>query len=102
MNNAMSSRRRFTVVLAASLGGLMLLAGCRSKEASVESLTAPIASPSPTPTPTVDPRITDLERIRPGVEAPDFSLTDQDGRTHRLADLRGKKRVVLVFYRGFF
>jgi cytochrome oxidase Cu insertion factor (SCO1/SenC/PrrC family) len=82
--------------------GALLLDGCESKSASVGSLTAPIASPSPTPTPTVDPRITDLNRIKVGSEAPDFSLLDQDGKRHRLADLRGKKYVVLTFYRGFF
>lgn len=89
--------------------GLILLAcftagvstGCGNREASVDSLTAPIASPSPTPTPAADPGVTDLERIKPGVEAPDFLLTDQDGGEHRLSDLRGKKRVVLVFYRTF-
>ena len=35
--------------------------------------------------------------IEPGAEAPDFSLTDQDGRTVSLADLRGQTSV-LVFY----
>ena len=82
--------------------GALLFTACESKSASVESLTAPIASPSPSPTPTVDPRITDLNRIKVGSEAPDFSLLDQDGKRHRLADLRGKKYVVLTFYRGFF
>jgi len=33
--------------------------------------------------------------------APDFSVGDSDGRTIRLADLKGKKNVVLVFNRGF-
>lgn len=35
-----------------------------------------------------------LTRIEPPVAAPDFSLTDMDGATHRLSDYRGK--VVLV------
>ncbi|HEY2015033.1 MAG TPA: peroxiredoxin [Bryobacteraceae bacterium] len=34
-----------------------------------------------------------------GTAAPDFSLTDDSGRTVKLSDLRGK-RVVLVFYPG--
>lgn len=34
-------------------------------------------------------------------EAPDFTGTDTEGRTVRLADFRGKKVVVLVFNRGF-
>jgi hypothetical protein len=33
--------------------------------------------------------------------APDFSLTDQHGRTVTLSDLLGRK-VVLVFYRGYW
>jgi cytochrome oxidase Cu insertion factor (SCO1/SenC/PrrC family) len=32
--------------------------------------------------------------------APDFTLPDQDGQAHALADLRAKGPVVLVFYRG--
>lgn len=32
-----------------------------------------------------------------GVQAPDFEITDQDGKTVRLSDYRGKK-VVLYFY----
>ena len=32
--------------------------------------------------------------------APDFTALDQDGVTVHLADLRGKQRVVLVFYPG--
>src|SRR4051794_860120 len=35
--------------------------------------------------------------IKPGEQAPDFELPDQDGRPVRLADLRGRK-VVLYFY----
>ena len=32
--------------------------------------------------------------------APDFTLTDIQGRTVRLSDYRGKAHVVLVFNRG--
>ena len=35
--------------------------------------------------------------LRAGEPAPDFALTDQDGRQHRLADYAGKN-VVLYFY----
>jgi len=76
-------------------------AGCSSHEASLDTLTKPVVT-SPTPTPTVDPRITDIERIRVGMEAPDFSLTDQNGKTVGLSSYRGRKYVVLVFYRGGF
>ena len=33
--------------------------------------------------------------------APDFTATDSEGRTIRLADYKGKKNVFLVFNRGF-
>ena len=33
--------------------------------------------------------------------APDFTTTDSEGRTIRLADYKGKKNVFLVFNRGF-
>ncbi|MEW1694866.1 MULTISPECIES: peroxiredoxin [unclassified Streptomyces] len=36
--------------------------------------------------------------IEVGSQAPDFELRDNHGRTVRLADLRGEKNVVLVFY----
>jgi cytochrome oxidase Cu insertion factor (SCO1/SenC/PrrC family) len=42
----------------------------------------------------------DLNRVKVGDEAPDFSLEDQDGRVVTLSSFRGKKAVVLVFYRG--
>jgi cytochrome oxidase Cu insertion factor (SCO1/SenC/PrrC family) len=37
-----------------------------------------------------------------GETAPDFTLTDQNGRSHSLAAERGKRAVVLVFYRGYW
>jgi cytochrome oxidase Cu insertion factor (SCO1/SenC/PrrC family) len=36
---------------------------------------------------------------KPGEQAPAFVLKDQDGTEVRLADLRGR-RVILMFYRG--
>lgn len=35
--------------------------------------------------------------LQPGAKAPDFSLQDQNGNTHNLADYKGKK-VALYFY----
>jgi len=43
---------------------------------------------------------TDIERVKVGSQAPDFGLEGMDGKEIRLSDYRGKKSVVLVFYRG--
>jgi cytochrome oxidase Cu insertion factor (SCO1/SenC/PrrC family) len=43
---------------------------------------------------------TDLQRIKVGEPAPDFTLQNQQGKTVSLSDYRGKKKIVLVFYRG--
>ncbi len=40
--------------------------------------------------------------LRVGEPAPDFTLPDASGRSVTLADYRGKKPVVLVFYRGYW
>jgi cytochrome oxidase Cu insertion factor (SCO1/SenC/PrrC family) len=45
---------------------------------------------------------TDLQRIKVGQPAPDFTLEDMDGKSITLSDFRGKKTVVLVFYRGYW
>ena len=45
------------------------------------------------------------QRAKPvavGEQAPDFTLTDQNGRSQSLAAERGKRAVVLVFYRGYW
>jgi len=43
---------------------------------------------------------TDLERVKVGSPAPDFTLEGVDGKPIALSDYRGKKSLVLVFYRG--
>jgi hypothetical protein len=40
--------------------------------------------------------------LRVGELAPDFTLADADGRPVSLAEYRGKKPVILVFYRGYW
>jgi hypothetical protein len=40
--------------------------------------------------------------LRVGERPPDFTLPDPTGRPVTLADFRGKKPVVLVFYRGYW
>jgi len=42
----------------------------------------------------------DLDRIRVGDEAPDFSLLSFRGDTVTLSDYRGQRNIILVFYRG--
>jgi len=44
----------------------------------------------------------DLTRLKVGDEAPDFTLEDQDAKPVTLSSYRGKKSVVLVFYRGYW
>jgi cytochrome oxidase Cu insertion factor (SCO1/SenC/PrrC family) len=44
----------------------------------------------------------DLNRLKIGDEAPDFTLEDQDARPVTLSGYRGQKTVVLVFYRGYW
>jgi cytochrome oxidase Cu insertion factor (SCO1/SenC/PrrC family) len=44
----------------------------------------------------------DLNRIKTGDAAPDFTLEDQDGKPVSLSDYRGRKTIALVFYRGYW
>lgn len=44
---------------------------------------------------------TNLNRVVPGMLAPDFELPSSAGGNLRLSSLRGKN-VVLVFYRGYW
>ena len=44
----------------------------------------------------------DTGRVAIGVPAPDFTLVSKDGGTVTLSQFRGKKDVVLVFYRGYW
>jgi cytochrome oxidase Cu insertion factor (SCO1/SenC/PrrC family) len=43
---------------------------------------------------------TEIDRVKAGQAAPDFTLENFDGKPISLSDFRGKKNVVLVFYRG--
>ena len=45
---------------------------------------------------------TEIERVTVGARAPDFTLTTMSGGTVTLSQFRGRKNVVLVFYRGFW
>jgi cytochrome oxidase Cu insertion factor (SCO1/SenC/PrrC family) len=43
---------------------------------------------------------TEIDRVRVGTVAPDFSLAAMNGDVVTLSDFRSRKNVVLVFYRG--
>lgn len=45
---------------------------------------------------------TDIDRVKVGQPAPDFTLEDSDGKAITLSDFRAKKSLVLVFYRGYW
>jgi cytochrome oxidase Cu insertion factor (SCO1/SenC/PrrC family) len=49
-----------------------------------------------------DMSATDLDRVKVGQPAPDFTLADMNGKNITLSEFRGKKSVVLVFYRGYW
>jgi len=45
---------------------------------------------------------TDLNRVKVGQTAPDFTLEDTEGKAVTLSSFQDKKSVVLVFYRGYW
>jgi peroxiredoxin len=45
---------------------------------------------------------TEIDRVQVGARAPDFTLAKYGGGTTTLSSFRGKKTVVLVFYRGYW
>lgn len=44
----------------------------------------------------------DINRVKVGDKAPDFTLEDMSKKKITLSDFRGKKNVVLIFYRGYW
>lgn len=71
---------------------LLTLGGLRGGQAQGRPALGPKDGPTDPPT--------DLERVKVGDPAPDFTLEALDGRRITLSDHRGRKNVVLVFYRG--
>ena len=75
--------RRWPAWLALGLSGLLLLGGAWFNFVVARVPVAPTA-------------------LRVGERPPDFTLPDAAGRPVSLADYRGKKPVVIVFYRGYW
>lgn len=77
---------------AAALGVVAsLLAACADEPAPVTQLGPHDGADMPA----VEP-----DRVAVGDTAPDFSLRSHDGQVVTLSDYRGKRDVLLVFYRG--
>ena len=75
--------RRWPAWLALGLSSLLLVAGAWFNFVAARVPASPTA-------------------LRIGERPPDFTLTDAAGRPVSLADYRGQKPVVLVFYRGYW
>ena len=75
-----------------SFGLIVSLAGLRAAQAQGTPPLGPRDGPTDPPT--------DLDRVKVGDVAPDFTLEALDGRRLTLSNSRGEKNVVLVFYRG--
>lgn len=69
----------------AGLAGLILMTGPARAQNSAGADEAPAATPA---------------RVEMGQPAPDFDLEASDGTRHSLSELRDKKNLVLVFFRG--
>ena len=41
-------------------------------------------------------------KIAPGDVVPDFSAQDENFKIKKLSDLRGKKNLILIFFRGYW
>jgi hypothetical protein len=69
---------------------------------SVPGLNGVLAQGNPPLGPKDGPTVpaTDLDRVKVGDEAPDFTLESLDGRRITLSSHRSNKNVILVFYRG--
>jgi hypothetical protein len=80
---ALRRARRWTSWAALAVSGLLLAAGAWFNFVAARVPDAPTA-------------------LRVGAPAPDFTLADAAGRPVSLADYRGRKAVVLVFYRGYW
>lgn len=75
--------------------GLLALAGVASSRLAVAQATPPLGPKDGAGLPPLD-----TSRVAVGTLAPDFTLESMAGGTITLSQFRGKKEVILVFYRG--
>jgi len=80
---ARAQRRRWPAWLALGFTGLLLVAGAWFNFVAARVPATPTA-------------------LHLGERAPDFTLPDATGRPLSLAEYRGRKPVVIVFYRGYW
>ena len=78
--------------------GLLGMTACGGAE-TIENAAEP-ENPMLGPVDGHDLSAIDLDRVKDGDLAPDFSLESYAGPVVTLSDFRGRKNVVLVFYRG--
>ena len=88
--------------LLTTFGVAALVVGCAPRdEAAEDAASDPMTEEiSLGPTDGFDLPPVDLDRVRAGDVAPDFTLTSLAGPPVTLSDYRGEANVVLVFYRG--
>ncbi len=65
---------------------------------AVSALAQQTAAPAPQPAPPVQQPAPPKTHLKVGQPAPEFTLTDTEGKQVNLRDFKGKKNVVLAFY----
>jgi hypothetical protein len=90
--------RRLAITLLATAA---FLVGCAAEDGA-DRAAERAASVALGPTDGRDLPGTDLDRVRAGDVAPDFSLVSLAGPVVTLSELRGRRNVILVFYRGWW
>lgn len=96
------SRPRATILRTVGVAALAAAAACvqPGDDDAARTADAMDAAPMLGPVDGHDLPGTDLDRVRVGDPAPDFTLASLAGPPVTLSDYRGEKDVVLVFYRG--
>ena len=86
--------RSFALTLLVALVGL---AGCATRDDAERAGSVVLGPADGRELPGID-----LERVKVGDVAPDFSLASLAGPVVTLSDFRGTRNVILVFYRGYW